>query len=32
MVRAERSGDAILAAQLGTEIISLERQLKNHLN
>lgn len=32
MVRAERSGDAILAAQLGIEIISLERQLKNYLN
>jgi len=29
MVRAERAGDALLAAQLGIEIISLERKLKN---
>ncbi|MFD0958651.1 DNA primase [Paenibacillus chungangensis] len=29
MVRAERAGDALLAAQLGLEIIALERQLKN---
>lgn len=28
MVRAERAGDALLAAQLGLEIITLERQLK----
>lgn len=31
MMRAERAGDAILAAQLGIEIISLERELKNSL-
>lgn len=31
MVRAERAGDAMLAAQLGIEIISLERELKNYL-
>jgi DNA primase len=29
MVRAERAGDALLAAQLGLEIITLERQLKS---
>lgn len=29
MVRAERAGDAITAAQLGIEIISLERELKH---
>ncbi|MFD0586748.1 DNA primase [Paenibacillus sp. GCM10027627] len=28
MVRAERAGDALLAARLGLEIIALERQLK----
>lgn len=28
MLRAERSGDALLAAQLGLEIITLDRQLK----
>jgi len=32
LVRAERAGDAILAAQLGIEIISLERELSNYRN
>jgi len=32
MVRAERAGDSRLAAQLGIEIISLERDLKNYLS
>ncbi|WP_168119291.1 DNA primase [Paenibacillus sp. HB172176] len=31
MVRAERAGDALAAAQLGLEIITLEKQLKNGL-
>ncbi|WP_284638712.1 DNA primase [Paenibacillus silviterrae] len=29
MIRAERSGDILLAAQIGSEIISLEKQLKS---
>lgn len=32
MVRAERAGDALAAAQLGLEIITLERQLKERLD
>lgn len=31
-VRAERAGDAMLAAQLGIEIISLERELSSYRN
>lgn len=32
MLRAERTGDAMMAAQIGNEIISLERKLKSYLN
>lgn len=32
MLSAERTGDALTAATIANEIISLERKLKNHLN